>query len=176
MSLSALEALFLEGVSAAVHGRRVHWEALSPELWPGLFRLAETQKLLPLLADAVSECPGADTDPFCAAARKAARRQVMLQAQKDAAFRPVYEGLRQAGIRALVVKGSLCRTVYPNGALRISADEDLLVPESRFAAACRFLADAGLTEALLEAYEVDRPTAEADVRDFLAELRSLGIL
>lgn len=33
-----------------------------------------------------------------------------------------------------------------------------------------------LTEALLEAYEVDRQTAEADVRDFLAELRRLGIL
>jgi hypothetical protein len=33
-----------------------------------------------------------------------------------------------------------------------------------------------LVDALLEEYEVDRPTAEQDVREFLADLRKLGIL
>lgn len=62
----------------------------------------------------------------------------------DAAFLPVYEGLRGAGIDVLVVKGSVCRSVWPNGALRISSDEDLLVPPEQFAAACALLAEAGL--------------------------------
>lgn len=144
MPQESLEALFLEAVSSAVHGERVHWEPLPPTLWPALFRLAEKQKLLPLLADAVCECPGVETDPVCVAARRTARRQVLLQTQKDAAFLPVYGRLRAAGIDALVVKGCLCRSVYPNGALRISADEDLLVREEDFARACRVLSEAGM--------------------------------
>ena len=36
--------------------------------------------------------------------------------------------------------------------------------------------EAALVDALLETYEVDRRTAEQDVRDFLAELRKLGII
>ena len=36
--------------------------------------------------------------------------------------------------------------------------------------------EAALVDALLEEYEVDRGTAEQDVRDFLGELRKLGIL
>ncbi len=138
------ESLFLEAVSAGIRGAHVHWEPLPPAQWSGLFQLAETQKLLPILTDAVCECPNAGTDPRFPAYRSAARSQVMLQTQKDLAFLPIYRQLREAGIPALVVKGSLCRSVYPNGALRISADEDVLVEEASFPAACKILADAGL--------------------------------
>ena len=147
MGQTSLESLFLDAVSSAIHGRRVRWEPLSPEFWQALFKLAEQQKLLPLLTDAVCECSGFDADAVCAAARRAARRQVLLQTQKDAAFLSVYQRLRDAGIDALVVKGCLCRSVYPNGALRISADEDLLVREGDFARACRNLTEAGLCAA-----------------------------
>ena len=129
MPQCSVEALFLDALSAAIHGGHVRWDSLTPELWMSLFRLAEQQKLLPLLADAVLERSGAEEAPICAAARSAARRQVLLQAQKDAAFLPVYHRLRDGGVDALVVKGCLCRSVYPNGALRISADEDLLTAE-----------------------------------------------
>lgn len=147
MPQSNLESHFLEAVSFAIHGKRVHWEPLSPELWLKLFRLAEQQKLLPLLADALCECPGFDRDDACLAARRTARRQVLTQTQKDAAFRSVYRTMRDDGIDALVVKGCLCRSVYPNGSLRISADEDLLVPAVDFSKACRVLTDAGLRAA-----------------------------
>ena len=147
MAQSTVEALFLDAVSAAVHGRRVQWKPLPAEQWLALFRLAEQQKLLPLLADAALDHSGAAEDPVCAAARGTARRQVLEQAQKDAAFLPVYRRLREAGIDALVIKGSLCRSVYPNGGLRISADEDLLVPEADFAEACRIFDAFGLHSA-----------------------------
>lgn len=65
MQNTSLEALFLDAVSSAIQGKRVHWESLSPELWQGLFRLAEQQKLLPLLTDAVCECPSFDADAGC---------------------------------------------------------------------------------------------------------------
>lgn len=142
MTQTSMSALFLEAVSAGIHGRRVQWEPLPQDVLSALFRLAETQKLLPLLIDTVCGCQ--DGDPLFPVYRGAARQQVLRQAQKDASFRPVYRQLGQAGIRALLVKGSLCRSVYPNGGLRISGDEDLLVEESRFVEACRILSDAGL--------------------------------
>lgn len=142
--LASTESLFLEAIAAGIRGEHVHWEPLPPAQWNALFQLAETQKLLPILTDAVCECPNAGTDSRFPAYRSAARAQVMLQTQKDLAFLPIYRRLREAGIPALVVKGSLCRSVYPNGALRISADEDVLVEEASFPAACKLLAEAGL--------------------------------
>lgn len=144
MTETAAEALLLEAVTAALHGRRLRWEPLSPALWGELFRLAETQKLLPLVADALWDCPDGEAETVLSVGKRAAMGQVTLQARKDAAFLPVYEGLRGAGIDVLVVKGSVCRSVWPNGALRISSDEDLLVPPEQFAAACALLAEAGL--------------------------------
>ena len=49
----SVEALFLEAVSAGLHGQRVLWTALPPEQWFALLRLAESQKLLPILMAAV---------------------------------------------------------------------------------------------------------------------------
>lgn len=141
---TSTESLFLEAISAGIRGKRVHWAPLPPEQWTALFRLAETQKLLAILTDAVFECPNADSDPGFSAYRSAAKRQVQLQTLKDAAFLPIYLRLREAGIPALLVKGLLCRSVYPNGALRVSADEDLLVESACFPDACRLLAEAGL--------------------------------
>lgn len=153
MSQASLDSLFLNAVSSALQGNRVHWAPLSAELWRNLFWLAEQQKLLPLLVDAVCECTGVETDAGYLAARATAKRQVLLQTQKDLAFRKVYRQLQDAGIDALVVKGCLCRSVYPNGVLRISADEDLLVPEDAFAQACQVLAEVGLVAAPGAAFE-----------------------
>lgn len=138
------EKLFLEALCAAIHGRRLRWGPIPPADWDALFRLAGTQKLLPMLVDALCDCANAGTDPRFPAYRIAAKQQVLQQTRKDSAFFPIYARLRAAGLDALVVKGCLCRAVYPNGALRISADEDLLVPEEQFPAACSLLAEAGL--------------------------------
>ncbi len=147
VSTQGVNALFLEAVARGIRGERVQWEAFSPETWEALFRLAQAQKLLPILIDAVCECPIGEAEAVFSAYRRDARRQVMLQAQIDAAFPSLYERLRQAGIPALVVKGSICRSIYPNGALRISADVDLLMEPAGFPVACRVLTDAGLNAA-----------------------------
>ena len=147
MALTPVETMLLEALSAVVRGQRVHWDPLPGEQWAELFRLADRQKLLPLLVDAICECPGAEDAPAVLAARRAARLQVMRQTQQEAAFLSVYRLLRQAGIPALVVKGCVCRSVYPNGTLRISADEDLVTEPERFPEACRVLREAGLRAA-----------------------------
>lgn len=138
------ELLFLDAVARGIRGERTDWEPVPAEDFCAMLRLAERHKLLPLTVDAVCACPNALRDPSFAAYRQAARGQVLRQTQKDAALAPVLERLRRAELPILVVKGSVCRTVYPNGALRISADEDLLAEETRFAEACALLAEAGL--------------------------------
>lgn len=144
MSLPSVDSLFIEAVAAGLQGRRVRWEPLPPETWKALFPLAQSQKLLPLLVDAVCQCPNALEDPGFPALRGAARAQVLLQTRKDAALSAILARLREADIPVLVVKGRLCRAVYPNGALRPSSDEDLLTEEDRFQEACGVLAAAGL--------------------------------
>lgn len=147
MEQTERNALFLEAIRAGIHGERAQWEPLEPGLWRALFPLAESQKLLPLLTDALCACPNAGTDPGFAAYRGAAKQQVLRQARKDEAFFRIYARLREAGIEPLLVKGSLCRSVYPNGALRISADEDILVKGEQLQAACGVLEAMGLRSA-----------------------------
>ena len=59
-------------------------------------------------------------------------------------FLEVYKKLKETGIQALVVKGCVCRAVWPKGDLRISADEDVYVRAEDFQKACEVLRKCGL--------------------------------
>ena len=144
MHMESAAVRFMEATAHGIRGQRLRWEPISPEDWRLLFRLAETQKLLPMVVEAVCECANAAQNPVFWAYSQAAKRQVVQQARQDAAFLPLYRELRKAGIPVLVVKGSICRSVYPNGGLRISADEDLLAEETQFPKACQVLRSLGL--------------------------------
>ena len=72
---------------------------------------------------------------------------VMLQAQKTSEFLAVYRTLREAGLHPLVVKGIVCRSLYPKPDLRISGDEDLLIPPEEFVRCHELLLAQGLTPA-----------------------------
>lgn len=110
--------------------------------WNSLMQLAAAQKLLPLTADAVHAVPGARA--ALDRNRSFIRQQVMVQALKTDEFLKLYRFLDQAGIRPLVVKGILCRSLYPKPDLRPSADEDLVVPPEQFAAARQAIESFGM--------------------------------
>lgn len=59
-------------------------------------------------------------------------RTVIMQTQKTGEFEPLYRYLRESGICPLVVKGIVCRNIYPNPDYRISGDEDLLIRPEDF--------------------------------------------
>ena len=40
--------------------------------------------------------------------------------------------MQEAGIQALVVKGIVCRNLYPKPDYRVSGDEDVLIPAEQF--------------------------------------------
>ena len=131
------ERIFLKVLRAALAQEEPALpKTLSGEAWDALFALAARQNVLPLVYAAVIAAPAGsamDADRR-ASIRRQAMRLITLQARRTDAFVSVYRSLTDAGLRPLVVKGIVARSLYPEPDLRISGDEDLLIPEEDFAA------------------------------------------
>lgn len=106
---------------------------LTAEQWRELFELARVHKVLPLVFEPAY--PGlSQTDPALAASlKRQVRQQVIVQTLQTADFLELYRALAQSGITPLVVKGIVCRQLYPKPDHRPSSDEDLLIPPEQFA-------------------------------------------
>lgn len=115
--------------------------------WVRLWRLAGEQSVLPMAADALADCPD-----LPGAVRREAMLSVMAQVRAADAFTRRYAALEQAGLTPLVVKGAVCRGLYPKPDLRPSADEDLLAPPGQARNIAALLERAGMT--------VENPDAE----------------
>ena len=143
MTLTATETQFLNIAKAAVSGAELPTEAVD---WPAIFTLANQQKLLPILFEAVRKTPaaGENADLF-AATRQQVIRQVLGQTVRTAEFADLYRQLRAAGLHPIVVKGQLCSRLYPLRDHRISADDDLFIREEEFLPSHEVLRAKGLT-------------------------------
>ena len=100
------------------------------------FALADMHHVLPLVYEAVAECRAAalaDRVMF-AKVREKSLRLMALQRTMTEEFLELYAHLQQMGVKALAVKGIVCRSLYPNPDARLSADEDLLIPKEQFEA------------------------------------------
>ena len=125
--------LFLEILKSALSGKAYGpGEEISAEQWEQIFRIAQQHQLLPVIVDACYQLPGLSASPLLAMARSSVRQQVFMQAQKTAEFLNLYRKLRQAGAKPLVVKGIICRNLYPNPDHRTSSDEDVLIRPEEF--------------------------------------------
>lgn len=143
MTLTATETQFLHIVKAAVSGGALPTEAVD---WPAMFTLANQQKLLPILFETVHRTPAAgENAALFAAIKQQVIGQVLNQTVRSAEFTDLYRRLRAAGLRPVVVKGQLCSRLYPLRDHRISADDDLFIPESEFFACHEALLANGLT-------------------------------
>lgn len=109
-----------------------------PADWQRLWQMASEQKVLPMAADVLAPV-------LAPSVRRAAMQVMTLQLQRTAAFLDLYRTLEARGLHPLVVKGLVCRQLYPKPDLRMSADEDLLATEADFPALLAALREAGLT-------------------------------
>lgn len=151
--------LFLEALKAALEDRVVPWGAeVTQETLAGVMNLAERHKVLPMIYQSVRGSGAAAlADPqWMARYRSATMHAVMLQTRKAAELMPVLEAMQNAGVKPLVVKGIICRRLYPHPDQRFSTDEDILVPEAQFADCHRALESCGLAtkDPESEAYEL----------------------
>ena len=143
MTLTATETQFLHIAKAAVSGGELPTEAVD---WPAIFTLANQQKSLPILFEAARKTPAAgENAPLFAAIKQQVIGQVLNQTVRSAEFADLYRSLRAAGLHPVVVKGQLCSRLYPLRDQRISADDDLFIPESEFFACHEALLANGLT-------------------------------
>ena len=151
--------LFLQTVKAAVRN-----EPLSADLTPDgellldVLDLAQDHHILPMVFEAVHNHPTVATiDPsIIENIRRMTIHSVMGQAVKTVDFLKLSQHLRQNGIRPLVVKGIICRNLYPMPDHRCSGDEDVLCGEAQFRNCHKAMLSFGMEpgDPSLESYEV----------------------
>lgn len=143
--------LFLSLLRASLHGESAP-AVPTAEQWPRLLSLAQSHKVLPLIYEAAPYPP----------LRQTVIPQVMQQAVKTEAFLQLYRYLHNSGLQPLVVKGIVCRDLYPNPDLRPSSDEDLLIGESDFAACHEAMCSFGMhSQAVPDGHEVPYRTEDS---------------
>ena len=143
------ELAFLAILKAALRGEKItDLKDLSQEQWQEIFTMAEAHKVLPMVYQTVYEVPGlADAQGI----RAAVRKQVLIQARKTDEFLTLNRKLKESGCHPLVVKGLICRNLYPLPDLRISSDEDVLIPEEQFGLCCKVFREFGMDTHIEEA-------------------------
>ena len=143
MTLTTTETQFLHIAKAAISGGDLPAEKVD---WPAIFTLANQQKLLPILFEAVRKMPAAEENvALFAVTKQQVIGQVLNQTVRSAEFSDLYHKLRSAGLHPIVVKGQLCSRLYPLKDRRISADDDLYIPDAEFMACHEQLLVNGLT-------------------------------
>lgn len=143
MTLTATERQFLHIAKAAISGGDLPAEKVD---WPAIFTLANQQKLLPILFEAVRKMPAAEENvALFAVTKQQVIGQVLNQTVRSAEFADLYRKLRAAGLHPIVVKGQLCSRLYPLKDHRISADDDLYISDAEFMACHKQLLANGLT-------------------------------
>ena len=159
--------LFLEALGAYFKSEKVNWDfEISMDLWKELFALAEVHKVHPLIFEAVYDCLAIEKmdKAFLDAMKRRGISIMMHQVQKTAKFLKLYQYLQEKDLRPIVVKGVVCRQLYQNPDLRVSADEDLWVEAHEFANCVEALQAYGL-----KATNLNGALDETDEIGFLGE-------
>ena len=139
--MTKADGLFLAVLTAALRGEP-YGGPLDAGDADALFAAAEIHSVLPLITEAVCRRAELAGEGLKAATKKAVQR-VIRQIAQDNEFLVLLEDLQAAGYDPLVIKGLVCRALYPKPYLRPSVDEDLLVPAADFAAYDRLLIELG---------------------------------
>lgn len=151
--------LFLEAMRAALKDEPVRWgEEVTAQELQQILELAQEHHVLPMIFESVYACPAAaQVEPaLFASCRRGTIQTVMTQAVKTEEFLELYRHLRHSGITPLVVKGIICRELYPKPDYRFSGDEDVLCGAHQFKACHKAMIDFGMEPCgpSLDSYEM----------------------
>ena len=128
--MNRVNEIFLQILKAALQGKQLtDSDDLAKGEWQKIIALAEIHSVLPLIYQAVYTHPVLKALPEL---RNKVRRLVMLQTMKTVEFLQVNQVLREAGMTPVIVKGLICRNLYPQPDLRLSSDEDILIPTEQY--------------------------------------------
>lgn len=157
------EEAFLNLLRAALQEEAPDDPELNPEEWEALLLLSESHKLLPLILDEACGLPSCraalasdkqKNDQFTQEQKsprthrpwkELALEQFCRQALQENEFLNLMLALRERGLEPVVMKGAVCRALYPKPLLRSSLDDDLMIPEDQVQAYHAALLELGLT-------------------------------
>lgn len=151
---------FLEALRASLQKENIVWTDITKNDWYALFRLADSQSVLPLIYQATYNCPSAQEHAdIMKSYFRVVSEQVAMQVMKTAEFLDVYQRLCKLGVRPLLVKGLICRNLYPLPDYRPSTDEDVFILPEHFELCHKEFMDFGMKllkedEDIEEVYEV----------------------
>ena len=159
--MNETNTIFLAILKAVLKGQRpAIQQNISPEQWQALFHMAGIHNVLPLFYEAVHDQPSlGGQQELLASVKWQVRQLVILQTLRTGEFLELNAKLRAVGVKPLVVKGIVCRNLYPQPDHRPSSDEDVLIPAEQFTLCHSVLTDFGMTtteaeETLADVYEV----------------------
>ena len=111
-------------------------QGLTEKQWNHLFVLAAQHSLLSAVYDVVGKTPefAELPDELRRQVKTQAMQSVLQQVSRTALFLSDEKELEHLGVQPLVMKGIVCRSLYPKPDLRPSGDEDLLISEKDFSA------------------------------------------
>lgn len=133
IAMDKAETLFLDSLRCAIKGESVGWREMpEQDMLRRLFRLAREHKVLPLVLQAFSGNAAVMELPGVRFFQREARNLSLIQARRTGDFLLVMERLAASGLHPAVLKGAVCRSLYPEPEQRASTDEDLLVSPEDF--------------------------------------------
>lgn len=137
--ITETETAFLAVVRAFLTEEKAALEelaALTEKQWNHLFVMAAQHSLLSAVYDVVGKTPEFAGLPgeLRGQVKTQAMQSIFQQVSRTALFLSDEKELAQLGVQPLVMKGIVCRNLYPKPDLRPSGDEDLLIPEKDFSA------------------------------------------
>ena len=147
------EGRLLEAFSRALQKKKENVSFDNSEESLRFFRLAKSHKILPLVIESLED---PSIHPYYL---KEAVKEARTQARRTGDFLLLYDYLLKKGFRPLVLKGIICRNLYPNPEERPSSDEDLFIERKDFPKIHEALLSYGLKlvdpeEDIEESYEV----------------------
>ena len=121
-------------------------EEISLDQWKQILDLAQAHKVLPMIYQAAFKTPALreNLGALDNSVKRQVMGQVMMQTIRSSEFLALYQKLLDAGVRALVVKGIVCRNLYAEPDNRPSGDEDLLIRPEEFQVCHRVFTEFGL--------------------------------
>ena len=132
--ITETETAFLAVVRAFLTEEKAALEelaALTEKQWNHLFVMAAQHSLLSAVYDVVGKTPEFAGLPgeLRGQVKTQAMQSILQQVSRTALFLSDEKELEHLGVQPLVMKGIVCRSLYPKPDLRPSGDEDLLIPE-----------------------------------------------
>lgn len=151
--------LFLEAIRSALEDRQLNWGTdVTPEEMHSIIELAQEHHVLPMVFEAIYACPAATAmdGVLFMQCKRSTVQAVLAQSRKTEDFLALNRYLRANGVTVLVVKGIICRNLYPRPDYRTSGDEDVLCGERQFEVCHQLMTEFDMEPggASLEDYEV----------------------